>query len=385
MRHPIVNPAVLLSPVEDGYVAYDPTSDQLHRLNPVAALIVELCDGQRDVDAIRKLVAPLLPPDALVTVDQWIEEAEAAGLLFDGDHHQAATNQVMSAEDLTCLADRLREAGKTQTAYICQRRASELDPQDSETFRHLGELTHILGRRDEARDAYQRCLELEPDDAEIQHLLVSLRDEAAPPRVPDQCIEQLYHRFSSFYESNMCDELGYEGPVHLLAAIDDVIADRRELSVLDLGCGTGMAGRRIKPRASHMTGVDLSPQMIELARQQNIYDQLEVAEVTDWLGRAGESFDLIMACDTFIYFGNLHQVIAPALQRLKSHGVIAFSVERADCRPYQLTDSGRYIHHLEHIEKVANDLGLQCNHREDFLRMEYGVEVTGLYFTMTAA
>lgn len=38
MTHPIVNPAVLLSPVADGYVAYDPTTDQLHRLNPVAAL-----------------------------------------------------------------------------------------------------------------------------------------------------------------------------------------------------------------------------------------------------------------------------------------------------------------------------------------------------------
>jgi len=386
MEHPIVNPAVLLSPVEDGYVAYDPTTDQLHRLNPVAALIVELADGQRGVDDIRTVVSPLVPADALAEVDRWIEEAVAAGLLMaNSDQHQPTAGRGLPAQDLAGLADRLREAGKVQTALICQRRAVELTPENPAMLRHLGELAHIVGRRDDARDAYQRYLELEPNDAEIRHLLVSLRDEAPPPRVPNQCIEQLYHRFSSFYESNMRDELGYEGPEYLFAAIRDVIADRRELSVLDLGCGTGLAGQRIRPLASHLVGVDLSAEMIELARQQNIYDRLEVAEVTDWLTRASEPFDLIMACDTFIYFGDLHQVLAPAVPLLKPDGVIAFSVERADRPPYRLTDSGRYVHHLEHIEEVANDLGLQCNHQEAFLRMEYGTEVTALYVVMTAA
>jgi predicted TPR repeat methyltransferase len=291
----------------------------------------------------------------------------------------------MSATKLAGIADRLREKGKVQTAYICQRRAVELAPENAAPVRHLGELAHILGRREEARNAYERYLDLEPNDAEIRHLLVSLRDQTPPPRVPNECIEQLYHRFSSFYEANMCDELGYAGPDNLAATIEEVIGDRRELSILDLGCGTGMAGRRIKSRASQLVGVDLSTEMIELARQQDVYDRLEVAEATDWLGRASESFDLIMACDTLIYFGDLQQVIAPAVQRLKPNGVIAFSVERADRPPYRLTDSGRYVHHVEHVEKVANDLGLRCSQREAFLRMEYGAEVTGLFVVMTAA
>jgi PqqD family protein of HPr-rel-A system len=34
-----------INPVEDGYVVYDPARDRVHHLNPVAALVLELCTG----------------------------------------------------------------------------------------------------------------------------------------------------------------------------------------------------------------------------------------------------------------------------------------------------------------------------------------------------
>jgi predicted TPR repeat methyltransferase len=125
--------------------------------------------------------------------------------------------------------------------------------------------------------------------------------------------------------------------------------------------------------------------MITKAREREIYDRLEVAEVTDWVNRAQESFDLIVACDTFIYFGDLRQVIVPASRLLTPDGVIAFTVERASRPPFRLTDSGRYVHHIQHVEEVAGSLGLRLRHREAFLRMEYGAAVTALFVAMTAA
>jgi len=60
MPNPILDPAMLVSPVEGGYVAYDPASDQLHQLNPTAALIVELCDGSRTAaERKRRTIGPL--------------------------------------------------------------------------------------------------------------------------------------------------------------------------------------------------------------------------------------------------------------------------------------------------------------------------------------
>src|SRR5215470_3737544 len=86
MPNPIINPVILLSPVENGYVAYDPVGDKLHELNPMAALIAELCDGTRSIDEIGTLVRPLLPPDKEDEVNRWIDQALGAGLLaWPGD------------------------------------------------------------------------------------------------------------------------------------------------------------------------------------------------------------------------------------------------------------------------------------------------------------
>jgi predicted TPR repeat methyltransferase len=383
MSRLVLNPSVLLSPLAEGYVAYNTDTNCLHELNPTAALLVELCDGTRTAAEVITLAAPLLPPDSEAAVCAWLEQAIEQTLLIERPVDQQNEVRELSADDLIELASRLRDEGKVQAAFLCQQRAAELEPGSASFQRDLGELAHIVGRRDDARMAYERYLTLQPDDAEIRHLLTSLHDTTTPARVPDGCIQQLYRRFSGFYESNMCDELSYEGPEHLTAVIEDAIGERRELSILDLGCGTGLAGDRLKDRAAHLVGIDLSAEMIELAARREIYDRLEVAEVTQWLDQATGSFDLVVACDTFIYFGDLNQVIGPASRLLNPGGVIAFSVESAAEPPYRLTDSGRYVHHREHIENVARSFGLQVTCREAFLRMEYGNEVTALYPTMT--
>ena len=48
--------------------------------------------------------------------------------------------------------------------------------------------------------------------------------------------------------------------------------------VLDLGCGTGLAGEALRRRAAWLEGVDLSSGMIDQARRKGLYDRLEVAE-----------------------------------------------------------------------------------------------------------
>lgn len=376
-----LNPNILLSPVKDGYIAFDVVDEKLHQLNPLAALLVELANGSRTVDELKSLVQPHSSQEAVNSIPGWLNEAETNGLLVRAiktSNETAARD--LSAEQLVELADRLRDEGKTQAAFHCQQQAAELSPNTADVWRQLGELSHIVGKRETARDSYQRYLEIHPDDAEIRHILVSLTDKPAPPRVPDDCIKHLYERFSTYYESNMCEELGYEGPQHLLSVIEATISDRRGLSILDLGCGTGLAGEVLRPFASRLIGVDLSEEMLAKAKARSIYDELAVGELTEWLSGTDESFDLIVACDTFIYFGDLQQTIGPAKQRLNPGGSIAFSVEQSPIPPFQLTDSGRYKHHFDHLCDTASGLEMQiASHREEFLRMEYGEEVHGHY------
>ena len=378
-----LNPSILLSPTSAGYVAYDTSTDRLHELNPTAALLVELCDGTRSVDEVIEVASPLLPPNSKSAIDRWFKEAVEVRLLLKEPNIDGSAVNELSETELVELASRLRDDGKVQAAWLCQQRASELLANDAAVFRELGELAHIIGKRSDARLAYEHYLRLEPSDSEIQHLLTSLRDDDPPPRVPDEFIRQLYQRFATFYEDNMCDELDYEGPVHLREVVDASIGARTNLSVLDLGCGTGLAGRIVSEKASRLVGIDLSPDMIDRAAKLGIYSELNVAEVADWLTTATEEFDLIMACDTLIYFGDIGQVISPASRLLRPGGTIAFSVELAETGEFQLTDNGRYVHHPDHINSVARNAGFHVvQQNERFLRMEYGVPVTGLFVAL---
>jgi predicted TPR repeat methyltransferase len=381
MANPTLNPAILLAPVEGGYVAYDPVHDRLHQLNPVAALIAELCDGTRTREAIHALTAPLLPESAEAEIGRWLDKAAAEQLVLEIGARDSPPRELTSAE-LARLADRLRNHGKIQTAFLCRRRAAELAPDDPAAWEAFGDIAHIAGRRQDARIAYERYLELRPEDAEIRHVLGALRDEAPPPRVPDVCIEQLYRRFSAFYEANMVDELGYEGPERLEEILGPELGEATGLAICDLGCGSGLAGTVLRLRAAHLTGIDLSPEMIALAEARKLYDRLEVAEITGWLARAareGLRFDLVVACDTLIYFGDLTPVARSVSAILNPGGLFAFTAERGDYAPFQLSDSGRYTHHTSHVDAVAAAAGLTVARRtEGFLRTEYGVDVTAL-------
>src|SRR6266566_3344821 len=379
MPNPKLAPVILLSPVENGYVAYDPVADRLHHLNPVAALLAELCDGSRSIDEIRGLVGPLLPEGQLGEIERWIDAALKTGLLIQGDS-VAQSAKELSAAELYTLAKRLKQSNKVQTAYLCVKRAVELKPDDWDAWYDFGEICQCVGRRAEALAAYQKYFDAHPEDAEIEHLLMALRDDTPPPRSSDRAIQQIYKGFAASYEARMLEDLKYQGPERLSEGISSVIGEAAGLAVLDLGCGSGLAGMRLKKWAGQMVGVDLAPEMLALAAKREIYDRLEVGEITQWLENTAERFDLIASCDCIIYFGDLHHITAAAAKRLNPGGIFALSMERGPKYPFHLTDTGRYEHHHDHVREVAAAAGMAVGSmQEAFLRMEYGSPVTGLY------
>ena len=377
MGNPRINPVILLSPVEDGYVAYNPALDNLHQLNPGAALLAELCDGSRSLEELRALAAPLMPDGKADEIDKWVEEGLKAGLLVtEGD----GAAREFSAAELFALTKRLRTAGKVQTAYLCGKRTVELKPDDWDAWYDVGEIAQCVGKREEALVAYQKYFDHHPEDGEIEHLLIALRDAAPPPRASDRAIQHIYKAFAASYESIMCDALKYTGPERLRDALNAVLGDRKGLEVLDMGCGSGLAGVVAREWAANLTGIDLSPEMIELARARGIYDTLEVAEITAWLQGGRSRFDLIVSIDCLIYFGDLTPILRAAAGRLKPGGFFIMSTERGTRHPFHLTDTGRYNHHPDHLREAAAAAGLKVARLEEsFLRMEYGDEVMGLF------
>ena len=201
---------------------------RLHRLNPAASLVVELIDGMRDLDQIRDILLPLITAAGWDACRAWIDSAVRDGWLT-ADFESSRRSPSLSAETLTALATSLRDRDQVLAAFICQQRAAELASWDAQMWYRLGELAHIVGRRDDARAAYERYFEQHPDDAEVEHLLIALRNAAPPARMSDHAVLQLYTRFAAFYDENMTGDLDYRAPLLLKRALVAAGGDRRRV------------------------------------------------------------------------------------------------------------------------------------------------------------
>ena len=64
----------------------------------------------------------------------------------------------------------------------------------------------------------------------------------------------------------------------------------------DLGCGTGRTGEWLRGRGvASIDGVDLTPEMLEVARSRGVYDRLVEAEVAS-TGLESGAYDLVTTC-----------------------------------------------------------------------------------------
>ena len=76
------------------------------------------------------------------------------------------------------------------------------------------------------------------------------------------------------FDHALVDTLGYRVPEFLAAAIARARPGRFGLA-LDLGCGTGLMGERLRPFCDRLEGFDISAEMLRKARAKGVYDRLE--------------------------------------------------------------------------------------------------------------
>ena len=118
-----------------------------------------------------------------------------------------------------------------------------------------------------------------------------------PERAADEYVTYLFDRYADTFDESL-QNLGYQGPALVTTLLQAAgFTPDKQLDILDAGCGTGLSASALQPFAAHLTGVDLSPAMVDKAGQRGGHDTLVVAELTDYLGRHTAQFDLIVAMD----------------------------------------------------------------------------------------
>lgn len=204
-----------------------------------------------------------------------------------------------------------------------------------------------FGHRDAAIRIARHRVAAVPNDPVQQYLLAAL-EQNAPPRAPDDYLRPYFDEFAQRFDHQLVEVLDYHVPEKLTALLN-----RRFARVLDLGCGTGLAGPLLRPKSLHLTGVDISPCMLERAKHRSVYDSLIECEISNFLRTTADSFDLIFAADVLVYFGDLSQPMMAAAQTLEPKGLFAFSIETVEGDDYVVLPSGRFAQSLAHVERVS--------------------------------
>ncbi len=199
-------------------------------------------------------------------------------------------------------------------------------------------------------------------------------------RAPTEYVRHLFDQFSDDYDRAMVRDLHYRAPAVLRSLADMLFAaPAAGFDILDLGCGTGLAGELFRPLARRMTGVDVSQRMIACARAKDIYDELTAADLDIFLARSRRRFDLLIAADTLVYFGDLSRIFRGARARLKPGGWFLFTVEKQPESGFALGPKRRYRHSAEYLRTAAAKAGLESMGILDCApRIESGEPVQGL-------
>ncbi len=357
--------------------------DHQQSISELAKLYQETGLLEESANALRQLID--LRPDLgelhsnlAIVLDRLGKPEEAAAAC-----QQAIKMNPERAETHSILGDVLKKSRHLDEAAASYRRAIALNPKLKGVFRHLIATLRDNHKHDEIADVLKQWLEHEPDSPVARHLMSVYSEEDMPQRASDDYVRQVFDEFAATFEDSLRG-LDYQGPRLIGEAVEAELDDNAGgLDVLDAGCGTGLCGPMLRPIASRLIGVDLSAMMIQRARELDLYDDLVEGELTAYLKNHPQSFDLIVATDTFNYFGDLEPLLDAASRALKEDGILLFTMEHCDSAAsaagYRLNQHGRYSHSEDYVGRCMTACGLSIRSMElATLRRERDQPVAGI-------
>jgi predicted TPR repeat methyltransferase len=321
-----------------------------------------------------------LEPGHMAPCDSDIKGAPDDALIY---YRQAFAFKADNGPAHNRLGIWLSKQGKLDEAAAAFRRALFLNPDFAAAHRNLGNTFSAQGKSHEALTCLQEANRLEPEDRTTQHMVSALSGDN--PKSPSpQFVIGLFDKYAATFDYQLVKSLGYQVPTKLRRALDECLPVETPFqNAVDLGCGTGLSGIAYLNITARLSGVDLSPQMIDKARQKNIYDELHILDIRKFLVETRELYDLFIAIDVFVYLGDLQDIFQAVRKRALSGAIFLFSTESCEDGSYSLRETGRYAHNRDYVEALARENNFElvrCD--ETGIRKEKGQWIMGNIFIL---
>ncbi|KAM0699271.1 hypothetical protein Q7P36_001318 [Cladosporium allicinum] len=146
---------------------------------------------------------------------------------------------------------------------------------------------------------------------------------------------QLYDDWAKTYDNDVINGEEYKAPPLIAETIRQHLApsDREgdlispSVKILDAGCGTGLVGIYLaKLGAKQVDGIDLSPGMLDIARNTGAYNKLEPADLTHPIDALTGAYDVTTCVGTFTAGHVGPQCFDELVRVTKTNGLIVATV-----------------------------------------------------------
>jgi predicted TPR repeat methyltransferase len=275
------------------------------------------------------------------------------------------------------LGNLFKKIGQDDDAIRCFQKVVSINPNYAEAYYNLGSLYKTVDKFDDAIKSFEMALAIQPNYDEAQHLLNVLIGHTSQSS-PKKYIKKLFDDYADRFDDSLVNDLHYTLPLN----IKDLILkynnkDTKYKNVIDLGCGTGLAGKNLREISTNLTGIDISKNMISKAEKLGVYDNLIVGEINEELNLFKDKYNLIIALDVLIYVGDVKSIFNSVRKQSNKDALFIFSVEIKEGDGYTLLKSARYAHSDKYIMEATGGIFELINSQNIKLRKEKGSWILG--------
>jgi predicted TPR repeat methyltransferase/Tfp pilus assembly protein PilF len=264
-------------------------------------------------------------------------------------------------------------------------KALELKPNFVDARRKLAITLFSMRKKEETLEQIELVLQHDPHDEKLLFIRSTLLGEHVET-APHQHVSELFDVYADNFDDHLVKILEYKTPTFIKELFFKVLQEtgntRTDFSLLDIGCGTGLAAEALKDITDYRVGVDLSPKMVETARAKNLYQELAAEDALGFIARSERLFDVMVAADVLVYIGNPAPLFKEAYAKLSPQGYLIFSTENGDdVAPFGLRSSARFAHAKNAVIEAGAQFGFTlAAHMASMIRTESKNPIQGDIF-----
>ena len=143
-------------------------------------------------------------------------------------------------------------------------------------------------------------------------------------KTPEDSIN-LYRSWASTYDSDFAKQNDYRSPLEI-AKYFDKYSNNKDTPILDVGAGTGLIGELLNASSREIDAIDISPEMLNIARLKNCYSKIIEADLTKRLLINDNHYGAIVSAGTFTHGHVGPDVLDELLRVTRSGGLFVFTI-----------------------------------------------------------